>query len=232
MFEDNWLVVADKKAGVLTQPSEKSRNQELALDQQLLLYLAYRDGCKPFLRTIHRLDRLTSGLVVFGHNPQAIKGLDRSWRSGAVKRYYLAMVEGSPEEDQGVVDAAIARDRSHPWRFEVDQSGKDAKTRYKVIHRENGWAAMLCQLETGRTHQVRVHLAHLGHPVLGDHLYGSSTHDVSRPLLHAWALAFPHPGDIRPLRLTAPLPTMMASRLGDVERGEAHVGAFGRRHYA
>ncbi len=215
VFEDRWLAVANKKAGVLTQPSENSRTEELALDQHLLLWMAYRDGRRPFLRTVHRLDRLTSGLVVFAHNPQALPALDRSWRSGKVDRFYLALVEDLPEDDQGVIDAPIGRDRSHAWRFEVDRGGKEARTHFKVVHREDQWSAVLCRLETGRTHQVRVHLAHLGHPVLGDHLYGSSTRDVPRPLLHAWALGFPHPGDNSPLRLTAPIPSVMSTRLGE-----------------
>lgn len=216
VFEDRWLAVANKKAGVLTQPSENSRTEELALDQHLLLWMAYRDGRRPFLRTVHRLDRLTSGLVVFAHNPQALPALDRSWRTGKVDRFYLALVEGCPDgEDDGLIDAPIGRDRAHTWRFEVDRRGKAARTRFQILLRSEGWSAVLCRLETGRTHQVRVHLAHLGHPVLGDHLYGSTTRDTPRPLLHAWALAFPHPGDNSPLRLTAPIPSVMRTRLGE-----------------
>ena len=215
VFEDRWLAVANKKAGVLTQPSENSRTEELALDQHLLLWMAYRDGRKPFLRTVHRLDRLTSGLIVFAHNPQALPALDKSWRTGKVDRFYLALVEGCPGEDNGVIDAPIGRDRGHTWRFEVDRTGRASRTHYRVVHRADRWAAVLCRLETGRTHQVRVHLAHLGHPVLGDHLYGSTSRDAPRPLLHAWALAFPHPSDNSPLRLTAPLPSVISNRLGE-----------------
>lgn len=215
VFEDRWLAVADKRAGVLTQSSESSQGEELALDQHLLLWMAFRDGQRPFLRTVHRLDRLTSGLVVFALNPRTLPALDRSWRKGAVKRFYLALVEGRPEDDNGVIGAPIGRDRSHAWRFEVDRRGKASRTHFCVVHREYDWAAVLCRLETGRTHQVRVHLAHLGHPVLGDHLYGSTSRDAPRPLLHAWALAFPHPGDKSPLRLTAPLPSVITTRLGE-----------------
>ncbi len=214
VFEDRWLAVANKKAGVLTQPSENSRTEELALDQHLLLWMAYRDGRRPFLRTVHRLDRLTSGLVVFAHNRQALPALDRSWRSGEVDRFYLALVEGCPDEDSGMIDAPIGRDRSHAWRFEVDRRGKTARTHYRIVQRDDRWSAVLCRLETGRTHQVRVHLAHLGHPVLGDHLYGSTSRDAPRPLLHAWALAFPHPGDNSRLLLTAPIPSVIGTRLG------------------
>ena len=215
VFEDRSLIVVDKPAGVLTQPSEHSTGKELALDQRVLLRLAWTGGRRPFLRTIHRLDRRTSGLVVFARNRHVLPALDRAWRSGAVERLYLALVEGEPAEDKGAVDAPIGRDRNHAWRFCVDPDGKPARTNYRVLDRGDRRSALLCRLETGRTHQVRVHLAELGHPVAGDRLYGGDGVDAPRPLLHAWGMAFPHPKTGETLSLTAPIPDDLRTRLSD-----------------
>jgi 23S rRNA pseudouridine1911/1915/1917 synthase len=194
VHEDRWLVVADKPAGMLCQPSERSED-ELALDQRLLVGLAARDGQRPFLRLVHRIDRLTSGAVLFARNPQALKPLTRAWADGSVDRRYLAVVTGHPAEDRWVIDKPIGRDPDHHWRFQVADGGKPARTELEVVTRhDEGTALVRCRLLTGRTHQVRVHLAAVGHPVVGDRLYGAPpTAGVNRPLLHAASLTFPHP---------------------------------------
>jgi 23S rRNA pseudouridine1911/1915/1917 synthase len=194
VFEDRWLVVANKSAGVLCQPAEKPETV-LALDQQMLMGLAARDGRRPFLRLVHRIDRLTSGAVLFARNPQALKPLTKAWGDGQVDRRYLAAVVGHPPEDHCTIDKPIGRDRDHRWRFQVTDSGKPARTEVDVIsRRDDGTALVRCRLLTGRTHQVRVHLAAIGHPVVGDRLYGAPPHPgVDRPLLHASSLTLPHP---------------------------------------
>jgi 23S rRNA pseudouridine1911/1915/1917 synthase len=215
LFEDGWLLVVDKPAGVLSQPAETAARGELAIEQQLLLALAVRDGRRPFLRLVHRLDRSTSGAVLFARRESALPPLAAAWRSGRVDRRYLAVVTGDPGFDTLAVDRPIARDPTHPWRFRVDDAGRPARTSIRVVARHAGHTALVeCRLLTGRTHQVRVHLAAVGHPVAGDRLYGAPPRlAAARPLLHAASLELPHPEDGRRLRIESPPPADLASFL-------------------
>lgn len=211
LHEDNWLLALNKPAGMLSQPSSKPTN-ELALDQLAVLGLAAATGTKPYLRMVHRLDRLTSGVALFAHNPQAQAPLVKAWADGAVERRYLAVVEGLPEIEETLIDKPIGRDPNHDWRFRVDTGGREARTEVRTAARlDDDLAVVECRLLTGRTHQVRVHLAAWGHPVLGDRLYGSRRADeVRRPLLHAGLLELPHPKDGSRITITAPVPEDMA----------------------
>ena len=136
----------------------------------------------------------------------------RSWAAGDVERSYLAVVEGVPAEPTAELDRSIARDPDHVWRFRVDAAGRPARTEVEVAADiGDGLAVVRCRLRTGRTHQVRVHLADAGHPVLGDRLYGSRrAAEAPRPLLHAELIALPHPSDRSPLRIVAGVPDDMA----------------------
>ena len=183
VHEDEALLAVDKPFGVLSQPAETRQPGELAMDEQALLAKAWSEGRPPFLRLVHRLDRVTSGLLLFARAPQALAPLADCWREGRVERHYLAVVEGIPEEGRQTVEAPIGRDPSGAWRFEVAFDGKPAATRVDVLHAVDGFALVECSLLTGRTHQVRVHLAHLGHPVAGDRLYGARHDPAQRPLL-------------------------------------------------
>ncbi len=218
--DDGWLVAVDKPAGVLSQPAEERGPRtggvaagarpgecegDLAMDQRLLLWLACQEGRPPFLRLAHRLDRVTSGVLLFARRAAATAPLAGAWRQGTVERCYLAVVEGEPGWERREVEAPIARAAGGGWRFEVSPRGEPAAT--LVCRRAVGGGISLveCRLRTGRTHQVRVHLASLGHPVLGDRLYGSRG-GAPRPLLHAAWLALPHPADGALVRIEAPLP--------------------------
>jgi 23S rRNA pseudouridine1911/1915/1917 synthase len=214
LHNDRWLLAVGKPAGVLSQPSSK-RDGELALDQLAVLQLAHSHGARPYLRMVHRLDRLTSGVALFARNPQAHAPLVRAWSDGAVERRYLAIIEGSPELETTLIDRPIARDPGHDWRFRVADGGRDARTEVRVATRlDDGISVVECRLLTGRTHQVRVHLADWGHPVLGDRLYGSRRADLApRPLLHAAVIELPHPKDGARLRIEAPTPEDMAAFL-------------------
>jgi len=195
VYEDDWVLAGDKPSGVLSQPAESQPASELAFDQIVMLGLAAREGHRPYLRLVHRLDRNTSGVVLFSRAAKAMRPLTEAWRSGAVDRRYFAVVEGHPEFDVYDLDQPIDRDVTHEWRFVTSAGGRPAHTRVRVVDRlPSGFAFVECQLLTGRTHQVRVHLAESGHPVAGDRLYGGRrSADVARPLLHAIMLSFPHP---------------------------------------
>jgi 23S rRNA pseudouridine1911/1915/1917 synthase len=208
LYDDSWLLVAAKPAGVLSQPAEDTRSDDVSFDQLVLRAVALRDGRRPFLRMVHRLDRVTSGAILFARDPRALPHLTRAWSSGQVERLYLAVVEGRPPTNAFEIDEPIARDRNHTWRFQTDASGKPARTEVQVLaETENGLAVVRCRLITGRTHQVRVHLASAGHPVLGDRLYGSiRAVEAIRPLLHAVSLALPHPESGEVFRVVCPPP--------------------------
>lgn len=217
LLDDGWLLAVDKPAGMLSQPAEKRPGDaadapELAIDEQLLLRLAWEEGRPPFVRLVHRLDRNTTGVLLFARRPEATAPLARAWREGQVERGYLAIVEGEPAWQAREVDAPIARAPGGEWRFEVSPRGERALSSVRVRAAANGIALVECLLRTGRTHQARVHLAHLGHPVLGDRLYGSRQR-APRPLLHAAWLELPHPQTHARTRIEAPLPTDFASAM-------------------
>jgi 23S rRNA pseudouridine1911/1915/1917 synthase len=203
---------------MLSQPVRTTARRslpEVAADEAALLQLARRDGRRPFLRLMHRLDRATSGALLFAASPQALAPIARAWRGGHVERRYLALIEGEPDFDRREIDAPIARDREGDWRFAVAPGGRRAETAVNVVARGKGAALVSCSLGSGRTHQVRVHLAHLGFPVAGDRLYGSGL-AAPRPLLHAASIALPHPRDGRRLEVESPLPEDFRSRAAEL----------------
>jgi len=209
LLDDGWIVAVNKPAGVLSQPAEE-RDADLAMDEWLLLRLAWQEGRPPFLRLVHRIDRNTTGVLLFARRPEATAPLAKAWREGRVERGYLAIVEGEPAWESREVEAPIARVAGGAWRFEVSPRGERAVTTVRVRAAANGIALVECLLRTGRTHQARVHLAHLGHAVIGDRLYGARR-EAPRPLLHASWLALPHPRDGAMTRIEAPLPADFAS---------------------
>jgi RluA family pseudouridine synthase len=216
LLDDGWLLAVDKPAGVLSQPAEErgeaAAARELAMDERLLLRLSWEQGRPPFLRLVHRLDRNTTGVLLFARRSEATAPLARAWRDGEVERGYLAVVEGEPAWQQREVDAPIARAAGGGWRFAVSPRGERALTTVRVRAARDGVALVECLLRTGRTHQARVHLAHLGHPVLGDRLYGAHRR-APRPLLHAAWLELPHPHGGARTRIEAPTPADLASAL-------------------
>jgi len=215
LHEDRWLLVAAKPAGILSAAAENMQPGESAFDEQVLLAKAVETGKRPFLRLFHRLDRVTSGAILFARHREALPALTKAWGGGRVERVYIAVVEGVPEFRQIEIDRPISRDRLHQWRFITDANGRESRTETGVIARlDNDLAVVRCRLITGRTHQVRVHLASIGHPVLGDRLYGSKRADeVNRPLLHAASLSLPHPRTGDRLRVVCPEPDDIAAFL-------------------
>jgi 23S rRNA pseudouridine1911/1915/1917 synthase len=217
---DSWLIAAAKPAGMLSATAEKMRPGELAFDQQLLLSRAAEEGKRPFLRMVHRLDRTTSGAILFARTREALAPLTAAWAERRVKRTYLAIVEGHPTFERTTIDQPIARDRSHAWRFSIEPGGKPATTEARLVSLlESGLSVVECRLITGRTHQVRLHLSSIGHPVVGDRLYGSTRADeVERALLHAASITLPHPRSRKNLHIVCPPPDDMSAFLpGDLE---------------
>jgi 23S rRNA pseudouridine1911/1915/1917 synthase len=211
VFADEHVVVVDKPPGLVVHPG--AGNATGTLVQGLLARFPDLAGVgddpgRPGI--VHRLDQGTSGLLVVARTQPAYESLVEQLQSRTVERRYLALVVGHVESSAGVVDAPIGRSGNDPTRMAVRADGREARTQYEVEQRfdEPGPCTLVvCRLETGRTHQIRVHLAAIGHPVVGDPRYGSSRGLQSpRPFLHAFRLALDHPATGERVSWSSPLP--------------------------
>jgi len=210
VYADDDVVVVDKPPGLVVHPGAGRRDGTLVhgLLHRFPDLAAVGDPMRPGI--VHRLDKGTSGLMVVARTPDALADLTAQLKARDVERRYLALVIGEVAEGKGVVDAPVGRSARQPTRMAVTARGRAARTRYEVLERYTDpvSATLLeCRLETGRTHQVRVHLAAIGHPVAGDSRYGrGDALSMKRPFLHAHELAFDHPSDRSRRRFQSPLP--------------------------
>jgi 23S rRNA pseudouridine1911/1915/1917 synthase len=216
VHEDADLIVVDKPPGLLVHPTAPSHTRTLA--HGIAGHLA-RHGVEARVRPVHRLDRETSGLVIFAKSGFAHQHLDRQLRQGTLEREYLALVEGVVPEDEGVIQDPIGPARQDPRLRMVRVDGQEAITRYTVEERFAAATALRVTLETGRTHQIRVHLAHRGNPVIGDRAYGARpTRSIGRPALHARRVTLLQPRSGERLEFEAPPPEDILALL-DALRG-------------
>ena len=204
-YADEHLLVVDKPAGVVVHPGAGTVGPSLV---ERLHRLRPTGGDVPDRPGIvHRLDRDTSGLLAVARSERAYRGLRNLVRRRALDRCYLALVRGRPASWRGRIEAAIGRDRSNPVRQSLDtDTPREAVTHFEVERLLPRHALLAVRLETGRTHQIRVHLAAIGLPVVGDPLYGVPDGELTRQFLHAAKLAFPHPVTGERIEATSPLP--------------------------
>ena len=206
IFEDDYLIVINKEAGIPTHPS---RNHYMGTLANGLMCHWMEEGRDITIRPVNRLDKNTSGLVIFAKSShiQHLMSIE-DYRSKITKEY-LAVVQGVVGADSGTVDAPIAREKLHSIRRVVREDGAEAVTHYSVIERYEDCSLLEIVPETGRTHQIRVHMAHLGYPLLGDELYGGSQERIKRHALHAHRISMLHPIENRMLEFSAQIPSDM-----------------------
>ncbi|HBN10346.1 MAG TPA: RluA family pseudouridine synthase [Cyanobacteria bacterium UBA8530] len=209
VYEDDSLILLDKPPGLVVHPTKGCHRGTLANG---LSHYFLSKGLEGQISPIHRIDRETSGLVLFAKNPLAGERLSRQLRENKLGREYLAIAVGNVPADAGTIEAGISRLPDHPTARVIDPDGKPAVTHYEVLQRFSGLTLLRLRLETGRTHQIRVHLASLGHPLLGDSLYGCRD-GLPRHCLHASTLSFLHPLTGVPLSFHLPLPPDLARLL-------------------
>ena len=221
IYADDQVIVVDKPAGLVVHPGAGNPSGTL-VNGLLARYPDIADvGQDGRPGIVHRLDVGTSGLLVVARTGQAYDMLVGALSARDVGRTYRALVWGHPANPSGVIDAPIGRDHRDPMRMAVVVDGKPARTQYRVLHtyRDVAEVAELeCRLETGRTHQIRVHLAAVGHPVVGDGTYGGGRPAVAtpRPVLHAAALSFAHPTTGETMSFTSPLPPDLVAVLASI----------------
>ena len=206
VFEDNDLIVIDKPAGMTVHPAPGNEDHTLA--NAVLAHAPDIEGIGGERRPgiVHRLDKDTSGLIVVAKNERAHAHLSDQFKIREVGKVYLALVAGHPSPPEADIDAPIGRHRHDRQRMALVSTGRPAITRYRIVTSYSRSALVEARPRTGRTHQIRVHLSSVGHPVVGDTTYGRSAEGLSRQFLHAYRLAFLHPATEEPMEFTAALP--------------------------
>ena len=189
LWEDEHILVVNKPAGVSVHPENLPGTGTLM--NEVMGYIEAQGG--TYAEHIHRLDQHTSGVLLIAKNPLAKTMFDRMLEQNQIERYYTAELEGQLRKPRGTVNMPIGKDRYHATRRRVSPSGQSAVTHFKVLERKPDTTLVEAQLETGRTHQIRVHFSHLGHPVVGDQLYGSETIARGPYKLVASKVVFTHP---------------------------------------
>lgn len=223
VYEDTDLLVVNKPQGMVVHPA--AGNYTGTLVNALLAHCKDLSGINGVIRPgiVHRIDKDTSGLLVVAKNDKAHLGLAKQIKEHAVARKYIALVHGIIPESRGVIEAPIGRDAKDRKKMAVTvRNSKSAVTRYKVLERFDKYTLVECTLETGRTHQIRVHMAYIGFPVAGDPLYGPKKNplNLNGQALHAFLLGFNHPISGKYLEFTADLPSYFIGLLDCLRKQE------------
>ena len=213
IYQDEYLIVVDKPAGLTVHPAPGHPSHTLA--NALLALCPDLAGIGGVLRPgiVHRLDKDTSGLMVVAKNERAHSSLSAQLKDRTVHKGYLALVCGKLASEGGVIEGSIGRDPRHRKRMAVVEGARSASTRYEVSRRLDGYTFVEVFPKTGRTHQIRVHCAHIGHPLYGDPVYGKKSSLLDRQFLHAHTLGFEHPGTNSRVEFTSPLPEDLSNVL-------------------
>jgi 23S rRNA pseudouridine1911/1915/1917 synthase len=222
LFHDEDIVILDKAAGVLSAPTEKGERG--AVSEYLRRWLRAQGDKRPFTGYIHRLDKETSGCLCFARNRRAQKALSVQFAKHGARRRYRCIVLGSPRQEHDTLTGRIGRGRDGRRAVVADNHpGKNAVTHFEVVQHFDNASELRIRLETGRTHQIRIHMAHIGCPILGEPVYGephAKAQRAPRMMLHATQLDLEHPATGRRMHFTADLPDEFATFLGGLKSTE------------
>lgn len=214
IYEDKYILAVNKPPYMLVHPTPN--HQTGTLLNAVAHYFREREE-KSSLRLLNRLDMNTSGVVVIPKSAEVHSKLDKMMKSGSIKKLYTAVIEGVIDPERGSIDLPIGKDDADPIRRTVRNDGLPAKTIYETLKKFNGNSLVCLKLVTGRTHQIRVHLAWRGHPITGDELYGKASKLIGRQALHASEMELPHPCGSGILKLHAELPEDIAALVARLE---------------
>ncbi len=218
VYEDDDIIVVNKGYGLLSMGNDKVK--EGTAYTILRDYLKWQDP-RNKLFIVHRLDRDTSGLMVFAKSIEAKENLQHNWNNMVLSRKYLAVVEGRPDPAEGIVKSYLAENsRYEVYSTDNPDEGQLAITRYRTLKSRNGYSLMEVELDTGRKNQIRVHMKDLGHPITGDRRYGAGSSPIHRMALHAQTLRFVHPITRKDMNFTTPTPISFSKIVGGKEYKE------------
>ena len=206
VYEDDCFLILNKPAGIAVHPSMKHYNNSIANGVK---YYFENIGLQKKIRPINRLDLNTSGLVIFAKNEYVQEALSKQMAEKMFQKYYIAIVEGIFQNKIGTINLPIARKENSIIERCISPMGQESITDYEVIKELNSFSVVKCHLQTGRTHQIRVHMSAIGHPLLGDTLYGTSSTLISRQALHSYKISFIHPITNQNMNFTCELPDDM-----------------------
>ncbi len=221
IYEDNDIIVVNKPKGMVVHPANGNPdgtlvNAILAMCKESLSGI----GGKIRPGIVHRLDKDTSGLLIVAKNDLAHMNMSKQIQKRLVTKKYIALVRGNVEENEATIDLPIARSAKDRKKMAVDKNGKNAVTHFKVLKRYGKYTLLELKIDTGRTHQIRVHMAYIGHPVVGDNVYSNGKNEfaVEGQMLHAKYLKFSHPVTGKELELEAPLPEYFEKVLKQLDK--------------
>jgi 23S rRNA pseudouridine1911/1915/1917 synthase len=219
VYEDDWLIVIDKPSGLVVHPAPGNWHGTLVhgLLYRFRNFGSFNNVFRPGI--VHRLDASTSGLLVVAREQEILENLQDQFRQREVRKRYLALVHGKVKNEWGHIEAPIGRSPSNRLRMAVIDGGKPAVTDFRRLWVRKGFSFLECAISTGRTHQIRVHLSSMGHPIVGDVLYGADKKQAAsagRIFLHSWKLSFVHPKSQQRLFFTSCLPAALTGQLREI----------------
>lgn len=226
LYEDEYIIVVNKEKGMVVHPANGNYTGTL------VNALMYR--CKETLSGIggekrpgivHRLDKDTSGVLIVAKCDKAHLNISNQIKNHEVKKTYIALVKGIVKDDEATIDMPIGRSKKDRKKMDIDKNGKNAITHFKVLKRYQGYTLLEINIETGRTHQIRVHLSNIGYPIVGDMVYsnGKNEFNVQGQMLHAKSIEFVHPITLKKMKVEAPLPTYFNEVLEELKNRELDI---------